>query len=224
MSSIEPLLNWITSKLQTITLAFDDPRIKPAVCLGLVERLTSRVNVVYVDFDLQLSSQLQNLDLIHYDRINCGGRLMVLQPNDEILDFVESISFQNMQQGGLLVLDSLNTLQSLLTDDTSSRGSKIANQKTALLVTVLQKLSRFYSKSLIIVNVTKSRPSDRNMLTSTFWEKTLVGGRMIKFKSDAILSVSQNQSHEVELKFQNTGHGMSSNLYEERYLLNVDSL
>jgi len=224
MSSIEPLLNWITAKLQTITLAFDDPRIKPAVCLGLVERLTSRVNVVYVDFDLQLSSELQNLDLIRYDRINCGGRLTVLQPNDEIPDFVESISFQNMQQGGLLVLDSLNTLQSLLTDDTSSRGSKIANQKTALLVTVLQKLSRFYSKSLIIVNVTKSRPSDRNMLTSTFWEKTLVGGRMIKFKSDAILSVSQNQSHEVELKFQNTGHGMSSNLYEERYLLNVDSL
>ncbi len=218
------MLDEITSRVQTITLAFDDPRLKPAVCRALVEKLTSRTNIDYIDFDLQFSSLLQNLDPIQYDRISNGGKLVVFQPSDDILDFVESLAAQNMQTGGVIFLDSLNTLQNLLTDDMSSRGSRIANQKTALLVTFLHTIGRFYSKSLVIINITKSRPSDKIELSSSIWEKTLVGGRMIRFKSDSILTVNLKQGTvpAVELKLQQSHERKATNeSTEQRFLIDV---
>ena len=181
-----------TNRISTLTLVFDDPRIRPLVCLEIVRKfIASQLGVYYIDFDLQFSSLLQNLDREEFDLIHDTGRLVVLQPSYDVFEFMEAIAGWRMQIGGILILDSLNSLQSILTDDTSNKGSKIANQKTLLLITILQEISRFYSKSLIIINVTKSRPSKVNEKDSTFWEKTLVGGRMIKFKSDAILSVKQ---------------------------------
>ncbi len=184
----------------------------------------SRDELIYVDFDLQFSSLLQNLDSASYEGLTKSGKLKVLQPSEDILDFAEGISGQEMQSGGALILDSLNSLQSLLTDEASNRGSKIANQKTALIVTVLQKMCRFYSKSLVIVNVTRSRPKNSNEESSSFWEKKLVGGRMIKFKSDVILSVKQILSAppEIEIKVQES-HGESLSILpkDQRFLLRL---
>jgi len=169
------------------------------VCLKLVkEFIALQKNVAYVDFDLQFSSLLQNLDRQEYVHMSDSGKLHVVQPPDDILDFVTVMAGYKLPRGGVVILDSLNSLQSLLTDERTNQGSKEANQKTALIVTVLQNISRFHNNSFLIINLTKARPKSLNRDTSSFWEKTLVGGRMIKFKSDAILSL-KNDSRDSPL-------------------------
>ena len=193
LSSFDDLLYDLTPRATTITLAFDDPRIKPLVSLRLIQKiLESQKSVIYLDFDLLFSSFLQNLESSELDREITNRNLIVMQPTDDILEFIRNIAFEKMKQGGALILDSLNSLQNLLNDDEISRGSKEANQKTALVVTVLQNMCRYYGKSLIVFNITKSRPRNLDEKSISFWEKTLVGGRMIRFKSDAILSVKQD--------------------------------
>jgi len=124
-----------------------------------------------------------------FERIS--KNLSVIQPSDDVLEFTAVIYSREMKRGGMIVLDSLNTLQSLLTAQSSNSDSKVANQKSALVVTLLQQISRFYSRSLLITNITKARPNDAKESSSSFWEKVLVGGRMIKFKSDRILSAKK---------------------------------
>lgn len=191
-----------------MTLAFDEPRIKPAVSLAMVERFLQQHAVIYVDFDLQFSSLLQNIDGKKFSKIADSGRLAVMQPSDDVLDFIGNVSDLKMSSGGIVFLDSLNTLQALLTDSLAERGALIANQKTAMVVTVLQELCKHYCNSLLIMNLTKSRPIDANEVSSSpaassFWEKGLVGGRMIRYKSDRIFSVNYMQragSSAVEIK------------------------
>jgi hypothetical protein len=190
LSPIELLLKRLVSGYATYTLAFDEPRIKPAVCLKLVsELLALGEDVMFLDFDLQFSSVLQNVEASRYDLIRSTGLLHVLQPSDEILEFVESLAEYKLHSGGVLVLDSLNSLQNLLTGERIGEGSKEANQKTALIVTVLQGISRTFKKSLFIINVTKQRPKQTIQDNTALWEKTLVGGRIIRFKSDRVISL-----------------------------------
>jgi hypothetical protein len=196
---------------RTITLAFDNPEIKPIACLELVEKLSALHDTVYLDYDLQLSSFLQNLNGERFDRICKNGKLTVIQPPDDVLSFVELISGEKIGSGGTIIIDSLNTLQTLLTDQDNGRSSKIANQKTAIVITVLQQIVRFYYKSLVIVNVAKSRPKRVSESTESYWEKVLVGGRMIKYKSDAILSVKRGFAGgvpRIEIREQQYSSGM----------------
>lgn len=176
---------------KTITVAFDDPRIKPIACLLLVEKLVPVCDVAYIDYDLQFSSFLQNLSDERFEWIHRNRRLTVIEPTEDAFRFVEAIVAEKLETRGVLILDSLNTLQASLTDATSTQGSKIANQESSILITILQQVARFCSKSFVIVNITKSRPRGISASSSSFWEKVLVGGRMIKFKSDSILSVKQ---------------------------------
>jgi hypothetical protein len=211
LSSLDGLLRDITRNSRTITLAFDEPRIKPAVLLSLVKRFIVVADVTFVDFDLQFSSILQNLDDSSYRLIDGRRHLSVMQPSNKILDFVGNISSKKINSQGVMILDSLNSLQAILTDDSSTRGSKSANQKTALIVTVLENICRFYSKSLLIVNITKARPVDAES-SDSFWEKRIVGGRMIRYKSDMVLSAKQIFSlgvPEVEINVQKSSHLIS---------------
>ena len=111
-----------------------------------------------------------------------GKNLLLIQPSDDALDFVTNIASIRMGQSGILILDSLNSLQNVIAGNLTEGESKIANQRSAVVITILEKLSRFHSKSLLIVNVAKARQR-LGKDHSTFWEKSLVGGRMIKFKS-----------------------------------------
>jgi len=163
------------------------------VCLKLAgELLRLREDVIYLDFDLQFSSILQNLESSRFDLIRSTGLLHVLQPSDEILEFVESLAQYKFHSGGVIVLDSLNSLQNLLTGGRIGEGSKEANQKTALIVTLLQGISRTFKKSLFIINVTKQRPKQTIQDNTALWEKSLVGGRIIKFKSDVVILLKQD--------------------------------
>lgn len=180
-------------------------------------------HVFYIDYDLQFSSMLQNIDSVLYESMIGTDKLTVFQPSDDMLDFVGAVASTRIQNGGVMVLDSLNTLQNLLDGISLSRASRIANQKTALIVSVLENICRFYSKSLIIVNLPKSRPKGTSEDSSTFWEKTLVGGRMIRFKSDLILSAhkSKRDRFVIEIKVKDSeSHtaGVDSKFSSEYFL------
>jgi hypothetical protein len=219
LSTVNKLLGEIVSKNQTVTLVFEDPKIKPAVMKRIVEVLVQSAEVVYADYDLQFSSTLQNLEEIDYAR-TFGKNLQVIQPSDDALDFVTHIASIRMGQSGILILDSLNSLQNVIAGNLTEGESKIANQRSALVITILQQLSRFYSKSLMIVNVAKARQrvgKDQ----STFWEKSLVGGRMIKFKSDLILFAKEIQEGlpNIEIRAERVQAPLEENRTVEMYLM-----
>jgi hypothetical protein len=202
----------------------EDPKLKPALMRRLVEIFLSLSDVLYVDYDLQFSSSLQNLEYTEYSRMVKKENLLVLQPSDDTIEFVSQIASIQMRRGGVLILDSLNSLQNILTGAFLENESKIANQRSALIITILQKLARFYSKSLIIVNVAKARQR-LGKDQSTFWEKSLVGGRMIKFKSDLILSATETGGSrpEVLIRAEKTRSGISPAPDEEKYLLSFQT-
>lgn len=198
----------LTSSGKIITLAFEDPKLKLWLTKELVQIIVPKTFVMYVDLDLQFSSLLQNLDETAYAQFQNSGRLVVLQPPDDILEFVNSLALQERRGGGVLFLDSLNSLQNILTEDTSRTEGKRANQKTALLISVLQIISRSYGMTLVLINVAKSRPrSSGEKYSSAQWEKKLVGGRMIRFKSDSIISVREIRDNRplVEVTIEDSG-------------------
>ena len=89
-----------------------------------------------------------------------------------------------------MILDSINTLQGMIRNPESDPDSVVANHKAAILITILQQTARYYSKSLWITNITRARPK---VLDSgeVFWEREPIGGRMMLFKSDVLLSMCE---------------------------------
>jgi len=185
----------------------------------LIQKIVAKTFVLYVDLDLQFSSLLQNIDETAYGRFQNSGRLVVLQPPDDVIELVSSISSVEIRREGVLFLDSLNSLQNILTENTSRRESKRGNQKTALLISILEIISRSCGMPLILINVAKSRPqSPAEKDPSAQWEKRLVGGRMIKFKSDLIISVKEvgdNRSL-VEVDVVDSGLDEDANIVDSR--------
>jgi len=153
--------------------------------------------VHYIDFDMQFSSLIQNMSDEEYSKLIAEG-LALIQPGDDSLDVISFFaSKKKLEKGGVIILDSMNSLQSVLSNNSSSLSSKIANYRSSIFITVIQLISRFYSKSLIILNVTKARPrpqADHSVL----WEKEMVGGRMIRYKSDVILVASELKNLDEE--------------------------
>jgi hypothetical protein len=206
LSELESLIDRLSTGFCTVTLAFNDPLVRLPVFVDLVQRLVQRAQVVYLDFDLQFSSLLYNLDEPQRRIFADSDSLVIVKPSINTLDFIEGIGQLNIRQEGVIVLDSLNSLQSMLAESTSGKESKIANQKTAAIVTFLQLTARFYKKTLIISNISKSRPQSQNLGNSGEWQKTLVGGRMIRLKSELILSANESkQDHSlIDLVVQKT--------------------
>ena len=200
---------------------FEDPKIKPALMKRVVEASLSLGEVLYIDYDLQFSSILQNIDEIDYAG-TFGKNLQVMQPSDNALDFISDIASIEMHRGGILILDSLNSLQNTIAGNFLEVEAKIANQRSALVITILQQVSRFYSKSLLIVNVARARQKLR-IDRSTFWEKSLVGGRMIKFKSDMILFAKETLDGlpAIEVRAERIGSSREPKAKEETYLLSL---
>jgi len=187
----------------------------------VVEASLSLGEVLYVDYDLQFSSILQNIDEIDYAG-TFGKNLHVMQASDNALDFISDIASIEMHRGGILILDSLNSLQNTIAGNFLEVEAKIANQRSALVITILQLVSRFYSKSLLIVNVARARQKLR-IDRSTFWEKSLVGGRMIKFKSDMILFAKEilDGLSAVEVRAERISSSREQKAKEETYLLSL---
>ena len=114
-----------------------------------------------------------------------------------MIDFIPPV-FQVARDGGLIIVDSLNTLQNMLSLEPTITDLKSANHNSAVLVSALQQLARSYSKTIILLSLTKSRPIKSDDLEVT-WEKGIIGGRMTKFKSDAILLANEDMSEDSQV-------------------------
>ena len=180
------------SESEIISLVYNDPRIKPKMMEAMVNQsLDLKHQVQYVDFDLQFSSLLQNLSNSKFKHI-FNENLQILQPGPTVTDFIIPVS-QVARDEGLIVIDSLNTLQNMLSLEPTATDLKSANHRSAVLVSALQQLARSYSKTIILLSLTKSRPIKSDDMEVT-WEKGIIGGRMTRFKSDAILLANEETS------------------------------
>lgn len=162
-------------------LAYDDPQVKLDVVMEILrEFVKGDQQIQYLDFDLQFSSLLQNLSVRQHEMFRKVQMLPHL--SNDISDIFALT--QSCHHGGIIIIDTFNTLQNLLLlnnfDDSST-----ANHRTAVVLSLLQELARFYSKTLMILNLTRSRP--RKVSEVVRWEREIVGGRMARFKSDSIL-------------------------------------
>ncbi|MHB1868625.1 MAG: hypothetical protein ACYCPP_06730 [Nitrososphaerales archaeon] len=187
---------------EIVSLAYNDPRIKVKTIQAIVfECLNSKQQVHYLDFDLQFSSMLQNLSKSEFERISKLD-LNVLQPGDNIEDPILTVQESN-RKGGLVVIDSFNTLQNLFSVLPSPTDAKTANHRSTVLVSLIQQVARFYSKSILILSLTKMRP--KKGADGVTWEREIVGGRMTRFKSDAVLFATEefeveNKNRRIEIE------------------------
>ncbi len=188
------------SDCEVVSLAYSDPRIKPKMMLALVkESLGSGHPVEYIDFDLQFSSLLQSLSDDQYNEIS-DELLRVFQPGPNVIDFVAPL-FNSGRKGGLIVIDSLNTAQNLLSQEPTAADLKLANHRAAIFISALQQFARANSQTILLLNLTKLRPK-RGKNSEILWEKEIVGGRMTRFKSDVILFVSQSILHSESIRIE----------------------
>ena len=179
MKSKSQLIGDISGK--TVLLAYDDPQYKLEIVTGIIgENAKMGQQVQYLDFDLQFSSLLRNLSIAEKEKF--AGISVFPYLTDDIND-IFSIS-QLSNQGGIVVLDTFNTLQNLMLMGNLG-DSVVANHRTAVVISTLEELTRFYSKTLLILSLTRSRP--RKTSEATLWERDIIGGRMTRFKSDLML-------------------------------------
>jgi hypothetical protein len=191
LKSLADLIRDISSS-EIISLAYDDPRIKLSMVQSIVEECLGSTQLQYIDFDLQFSSMLQNGDRKYNEN------LQLFQPGPSVLDFVVPM-LKTAKLGGLVIVDTLNTVQNLFSLEPTPSDIKAANHRSAVLVSALQLLARSYSKTLILLNLTKQRPRKKADSTVT-WERDIIGGRMTRFKSDAILFASEHPTSQGSIK------------------------
>ena len=87
---------------------------------------------------------------------------------------------------GFIVIDSFNMMQNLIALESSPHDSLVANRKSSVLISLIQQVARNRLNTLVVLSLAKSRPK-RIEGDAVVWEKELVGGRMLKLKSDETL-------------------------------------
>ena len=164
--------------------------IKTSTLSIIVDGFLSREQQVqYVDLDLQYSSMITN-SIVHHHF--ASETLQVFRSRDlQTVDLVISLlDSPQVRKGGIIVVDSINTLQMLLQEREHRIDFVKSNHEAAILITLVQEFACRYSKALILANVIRSRP--REGQDFRLWDMELSGGRVIKFKSDVILSVARS--------------------------------
>lgn len=151
--------------------------------------------VWYFDLDLQYSSTLMTMGGLTGKRLSL---LHLFNPGDEeTIDSLVALAASSparAEEGGIVVLDSVNTLQLILREKDYRADSFKANHQASILITLLEMFASRSEKVLILSNLVRARPVAKGEGGSLSWEGELSGGRMIRQKSDAILSVSSENS------------------------------
>ncbi len=215
VSDLKALVSSI-EKCQTITLSSQLPIIKTSTLSMIVDEfLLMEKQVHYVDLDLQYSSMLCN-GLENQQRVN--QLLEVFRSSDKsTVDLVISLlNSSDSKTQGIIIIDSINTLQTLLQEKEHKMDFVKSNHEAAVLITLIQEFASEYSKTLILANVTRPRPKEGQ--DSRLWDREISGGRMIRLKSDAILSASENSDDlhargaRIELKVESVAERCKANL------------
>jgi hypothetical protein len=192
IDGLEQLLNSL-SEYQTMTLSTGNPWIKTALLCEIVEELAiGRKPVAYLDLDLQFSASIAN-QVCHISKIenNASGLALWSAREEDMLNtIIRILSQKRLGQGGVIVIDSVNTLQGMLISPDPPSGFSVANHKASTIIALFQKFAFDNSKCLILSALSRSRPRMRDREVS--WETVLAGGRMIERASDIILSLRDN--------------------------------
>lgn len=161
--------------------------IKTSTLSIIVDGFLSREQQVqYVDLDLQYSSMITNS--VDHHQIASETLQVFRSRNLQTVDLVISLlDSPQVKKGGIIVVDSINTLQILLQEREHRIDFVKSNHEAAILITLIQEFACRYSKALVLANVIRPRP--REGQDFRLWDMELSGGRVIKFKSDVILSV-----------------------------------
>ncbi len=193
MSDLNELLSAFT-KCGVITLSSTSTFAKSHALYIISQRLLEEgEHVFYLDLDLEYSSMLSVTGGLE------GGRstsLHLFNPKeDELLKSVVGLASsipEKEKRGGMVVLDSVNTLQLLLREKDYRTDSLKANHEASILISLLETFAYRGGRTLVLGNLMRLRPVDKAKSTSSelSWEEQLSGGRMIRRKSDAIFSVS----------------------------------
>jgi hypothetical protein len=181
--------------LEVVAISADDSSLRMQFLRRISKHVSRRLGrqIQLIDFDLQFSSYMNNIVAIEGIGEDIDNQLFnIMQPSESSIEdsVIKLASSSDLRPGGIMILDSINTLQGMLRNPESDPDSVVANHKAAILITILQQTARYYSKSLWITNITRARPK---VLDSgeVFWEREPIGGRMMLFKSDVLLSLRQ---------------------------------
>lgn len=194
---LEQLISKI-EEFELVTITSDSSPLKTEFLRRLLATIGKfGKEVHFLDFDLQFSSYLNNLKQITGFHFDPSLEFYLFQPEEGRVEdsVVELLSeFSSAKRGGLVVLDSLNTLQNLIRIKETDIDSVDANHKAAILITLIQQGVKNLSKTILVTTITRERPITSG-LGETSWDRSPSGGRMMLFKSGAILSLSfQNES------------------------------
>lgn len=189
---------------EVVTIAFEDSPCKTGFFINLSNFLTRelKMQVHYIDLDLQFSAYLRGSHTSVVTDLRNNELLKLYQPEDWNPEesFFNVLTDRGMIENGIIVVDTINTLQNLLRQkEHDSSNSMHANQKSAILVTLLQQTARRYSKSVWISSMLRSKPKESPGGEIT-WEKDLPGGRVMIAKSNAILSLGGGSSNPADLR------------------------
>lgn len=190
MDSIEKLANDLRAN-EVVTVFCDTPQLKLEFAIELVKYCVNNgLPVSYLDFDLLFSSFVQNITQQEYAKIATKGMLKMIQPEEHAIEeSLVSLASDFTSRGGFIILDSANMIQNLLSLSSTPANQTAANHKSAILISLIQQIGRKWSKTILVLALTRARP--KRFLEASSWEKEMVGGRMIKFKSDWILFLKQ---------------------------------
>lgn len=189
MKSSSDLVSDISCKV--VSLSYDDPRFKLDLAMSVVQEFSSMgKQVQYLDFDLQFSSMLKNLSVMAGDKFS--GVEVFPQLDKDISSIF--LLFETSKEGGVIVIDTINTFQNLLMMG-ELRDSAVANHRAAIVISLLEEVAEFFSKTLLIMNLTRARPRKINDVVQ--WERDIVGGRMTRFKSDLILYAHTSKANGI---------------------------
>jgi hypothetical protein len=221
LSIVEDLAQGL-KQFGTVTVSADTPLVKTAFTFLLTKYILSEgLDVLYFDCDLQFSSLLAQQEKFPAYR----DRLKVVEPQEK--EIVDSLAhFLSLPQenngGGLVVIDTLNSLQNMLRQNLSG-DAMTANHDSATVLTLFQQFAEKGNKSLLIANLTRSRPP--TVSTAMNWEREITGGRMSRMKSDVILSVKQMDQKNLILCYVEYVKPRDAELWEgENFVLEVPAL
>ncbi len=167
-------------KYKTVSIYSEDAMAKTYLLSILVEQSIARNGEIhYLDCDLQYSSMnCQNKGTNHLSSaLNRGLKLYVPAELGFTHSLVDLMSSEPKKEAGLVVLDSLNSMQNLLREQDPSIDWVKANHEAAIVLTLLQEFCSHHGKILIISNIARAKPSKT---VSGSWEKDISGGRMIR--------------------------------------------
>jgi hypothetical protein len=184
-------LSAIIAEFDTVMLSAEEPLLKTALVSQVTNFfLDNKRSIFYIDCDLQYSSWLAQQEQDFFRSLKI---IMPLEESvvDSIISMISNVQY--CAERGIIVLDSLNMLQTML-----RRGgvdAMTSNRQSATIITLLQQFAESVNSSLVITNLTRQRPPSQTGVSH--WDSEMTGGRMAKIKSELVVSIAKKDESEL---------------------------